>query len=319
MMNTPSISGSITTTEYLAEDLSATSNPQSSPTSLPRPATEYLYSNDTSNYMDRNNPEIRQAKKQLLKEAYSPMKRRQELLCFGLFLILLPTAVLNIFIALFNSITFTLFTSIVLGTFGGLLLADFMSGLVHWTADTWGNLEWPIIGKTLLRSFREHHVAPSAMCNHDIVETNSDNLMMILLPLFLLCRSQVSPVWFEVFFYCFWLSACVGIALTNQIHKWTHTYRPPAMVVWLQSTGLILTKENHLIHHRPNFDGYYCITTGWLNPILEKTKFWKKLEKVVSALTGLVPREDDYRWTGLVAETPDVVKKYIQRSTQQLK
>jgi len=38
------------------------------------------------------------------------------------------------------------------------------------------------------------------------------------------------------------------------------------------------------------------------------------LEAVVSRLTGLVPREDDYKWTGLVADSPDVVKKYIDKN-----
>jgi len=124
----------------------------------------------------------------------------------------------------------------------------------------------------------------------------------------------ISLSWQDVFCYSMWLFGSIGVALTNQIHQWAHTYRPPTIVVWLQNSGIILAKENHLIHHRPAFDGYYCITTGWMNPVLEKIKFWKFMENIVSRLTGLVPREDDYKWTGLVDDTPDVVKKYLQNT-----
>jgi len=278
--------------------------------------------------MDKNNPEIRQAKKQLLKDAYSPMKRRQEIFCTILFLLFLPAATLNVSVTMIKTFSdggsvIPYVLPIFVGIITGLLIADFMSGLVHWAADTWGNLEWPFVGRTFIRSFREHHVAPSAMCNHDFVETNGDNLMAILLPLYLLVRTDIlrnstdgiSPYWFDVFTYCFWLSAAVGVAFTNQFHQWSHTYRPPTVVTWLQKSGIILPKDNHLIHHRPAFDGYYCITTGWLNPVLEKTRFWKGLEALVSKATGLIPREDDYKWTGLVDEAPDAVKKYIQETS----
>ncbi len=65
-----------------------------------------------------------------------------------------------------------------------------------------------------------------------------------------------------------WTVICFWTLLTNQIHKWSHTYKPPALVIMAQNCGLILSRKNHGVHHRPPFDKYYCITNGWLNPVL---------------------------------------------------
>ena len=40
----------------------------------------------------------------------------------------------------------------------GMAMADLTSGLVHWTADSWGSETWPLIGRRFLRPFRVHGV-----------------------------------------------------------------------------------------------------------------------------------------------------------------
>ena len=53
----------------------------------------------------------------------------------------------------------------------------------------------------------------------------------------------------------------------------------------------------HSRHHRPPFDKDYCIFNGWMNPILRPIDFWKRTERLITAVTGAVPRADDADWT----------------------
>jgi ubiquitin-conjugating enzyme E2 variant len=213
------------------------------------------------------------------------------------------------------------FWALIIGFIGAMLFADFMSGLVHWLADTWGTLETPIVGNNFIRSFREHHIDPVAMTRHDIFETNGDNAFLTLLTLYFMCRREIPyhrgiPDGWEYTQLCFWTFSCLWVALTNQIHKWAHTYKPPAFVVILQNCGLILSRKQHGIHHKPPFDKYYCITNGWMNKPLEIIHFWRGLERIISQLTGWKPREDDHKWTGLLPENPAIVQRTLQKNQQ---
>jgi len=100
------------------------------------------------------------------------------------------------------------------------------------------------------------------------------------------------------FFVCSFFSLLVlWISFTNQIHKWAHTYKPPAFIAFLQRWHIILESKGHQRHHSRPYDENYCITTGWLNPVLQRIDLWKRLEKVISYYTGALPRQDDAAWT----------------------
>ena len=99
-------------------------------------------------------------------------------------------------------------------------------------------------------------------------------------------------------FDCFLFSLAVFVMLTNQIHKWSHTYfGAPWWVEKLQNWHIILPKKHHRIHHVSPHETYFCITTGWLNYPLELIRFWQVAEQIIEKITGIAPRSDDLKWT----------------------
>jgi plasmanylethanolamine desaturase len=195
----------------------------------------------------------------------------------------------------------------------GFILADFTSGFVHWLADTWGRTDMPVIGKALLRPFREHHVDQKAMTHHDYVETNGANCM-ISVPWAIGAAAMPydsSSAWYawSLFFSVSIASMIFFVMMTNQIHKWAHMVGPdddrcPRLVQWLQKAHLILPPEHHQIHHTAPFNNYYSITTGWLNWPFMKIGFYRGLERFGTAVFGAIPRQDDIGIDAALAIAP---------------
>jgi plasmanylethanolamine desaturase len=170
------------------------------------------------------------------------------------------------------------------------LAADFISGFVHFLADNFGSSEMPVLGPGFIGAFREHHEDPKGITRHDFIDTNGNN-SLVSLP-FMLLVWLVVPIETTVggyFFGAFFLLLCLAVFLTNQFHKWAHTEDPPPFAVWLQRRGLILSKEHHDIHHASPYDTYYCITVGFWNPLLDRTRFFEQTERL---LRRIVPGAD---------------------------
>jgi ubiquitin-conjugating enzyme E2 variant len=171
----------------------------------------------------------------------------------------------------------------------GLVLADFVSGVVHWMADTWGSESTPWVGPRFVRPFRIHHSDPLAMLRGDFFETNG-NTALLALPLLLaaLALPQGKPA--GRFAAVLLVALCSFGFATNQIHKWAHMGEPPWVTRWLQRRGLILAPQHHEVHHTAPFATHYCTTTGWCNGLLASTGFFPALERWIASLTGLTPR-----------------------------
>jgi ubiquitin-conjugating enzyme E2 variant len=162
----------------------------------------------------------------------------------------------------------------------GIVLGDFVSGIVHWAADSYGTEETPVIGQSLVKPFRLHHVYPRDITTHGLVETTG-NVCILAVPVFGACLYLMwllpdsGLLAFSV--VCFALTAAATVA-TNQFHKWAHQESPSAFARWLQRKRLVLEPAHHKLHHTQPFNMNYCITNGWLNPVLNKLKFFRRLE-----------------------------------------
>jgi hypothetical protein len=166
----------------------------------------------------------------------------------------------------------------------GYLIADFISGLVHWAGDTIGDESTPFLGKNFVTPFRYHHVDPKDITRHDFIETNGNNCIVVVTPLasaYLLLPRETT-----FGFFCATLMGFIAlfIVATNQFHKWAHTDEPPRFAAWLQRWGLILSTDHHDVHHAQPHDQQYCITVGWMNPLLNRVRFFRAVEAVIAAV-----------------------------------
>lgn len=170
----------------------------------------------------------------------------------------------------------------------GYLGADFASGVVHWLGDTYGDEDTPLLGANFIKPFRDHHVYPTDIVEHDWVEVNGNNSIVLglyMVPVAIFVTDPTSI--FQFFVLTMSVSLTMGVFMTNQFHKWSHMEDPPRSVAIMQDWGLILGREHHNVHHTSPYDTYYCITCGWLNPVLRRIQFFETIEGILRRLFGV--------------------------------
>jgi len=159
----------------------------------------------------------------------------------------------------------------------GLLTADVATGMVHWLADTYGSVDLPIIGKTLLRPFRYHHVDPVAMCRGSIYQTSGSNHMAVSphASWLLYCLYEFKGAEYEelstYLYYVYLFVTMTFIAFTNLFHRWSHMHKPPKYVSFLQATPFVISKAHHRCEKSIDPDiaritpGLHCCTSFLVN------------------------------------------------------
>jgi ubiquitin-conjugating enzyme E2 variant len=237
--------------------------------------------------MRRRSLDIRHRDRKALREGYSPAVRRFEIASIVLYCCAMAWLLRGL-APLAGRYPWLMASAFMTG----FVLADFVSGFVHWLADTWGSPDVPIIGQALIRPFREHHVDQKEITRHDFIETNGNNCFISIVPAVGAALIPLDDA-VNVFAATAIFSVTLWVLFTNQFHKWAHLDAPPRWVALLQRLNLVLPRDHHAVHHTAPYAKYYCITVGWLNEPLHRLRFFQTLERIVTATTGVVPREDD--------------------------
>ena len=157
-----------------------------------------------------------------------------------------------------------------LGVPVGFFAADIVSGLVHWFCDTYFQPDTTLIGPMLIAPFRQHHLDPTLLGRHGVLECNGNNCLAAL-PL--LAVGALGPCDFarpgNALGIGFLAAASLTLCVTNQIHAWAHASSAPRVVRWFQRCGILLAPERHARHHDGSHKRAYAVVSGWSNRWLD--------------------------------------------------
>lgn len=168
------------------------------------------------------------------------------------------------------------------------LLADFISGVVHWWEDR------AIIGVSrfaFINSVRadneRHHKQPGYFLKltwWENINTTAPAAWALSTLLFLSHAPLILVLTFAF------------LGLGNLVHRWAHEpkSRLPRVIRAAQFIGLFASNFQHGQHHflngkvlsREESRRRYCVMSDWLNPALDRLKFFQALEWGLSHSTS---------------------------------
>lgn len=173
----------------------------------------------------------------------------------------------------------------ILKLFFTVILADLVSGLVHWLEDAYARPGMPLLGQVAEDNLL-HHARPRAFLARSWWESSRDLLLLGLLVLWVALVTHAFSAWLLLFVFL--------TVNANQVHKWAHQgpRENPRLVTWLQRLRVLQTPREHARHHRGSKQSHYCVLTNVLNPVLERIGLWTSLEAIILRLTGVRRRND---------------------------
>jgi len=183
------------------------------------------------------------------------------------------------------------------------LVVDWISGLVHWCEDTYGSPSTPFVGRRITKPNLRHHFNPRSFV-HNSWFASAELLLWA-------CAFALLVAWSLGRLGPMVVVAAILGANANQVHKWSH--RTPAengrIVGALQRVGVLQSPRHHQRHHLGARNSHYCVLTNLLNPVLDRCRFWRGLERVIASTVGLTPRNDDALLAAVLRDEPDFLSR----------
>lgn len=151
------------------------------------------------------------------------------------------------------------------------LLADAMSGLVHWVMDKRLRVHGePDTFLQFVAADNElHHTNPGSIAKFTILQNMGSSLTAAPISFCLWATGAPTFLWLAFTFLLF----------GNVVHRWAHAplAETPRIVQLLQRLGIFQSKQHHFQHHytmgrrnaRAQSSRRYCVMSNFINPLLE--------------------------------------------------
>lgn len=168
-------------------------------------------------------------------------------------------------------------------TVASWIVADFGSGVLHWSVDNYGNGRTPIMG-SIIAAFQGHHSAPWTITQRGF----ANNVYKLCIPFGVVPMALITAIAgpFTAFFFTLF---CVFEIFSQEFHKWSHMTKGecPRWANWLQSVGLTVARRPHALHHMEPFDGNYCIISGVCNKFIDESGLFRRMEHFIYKMNGV--------------------------------
>lgn len=155
------------------------------------------------------------------------------------------------------------------------ILADFITGMIHWWEDTYGNPNWPIIGKYIVVPNLDHHRNPRSLLKGTYWNRINTSFY---------AASVVAVILWMCGYNSWQLDLCLFFSCQgNEIHAIAHRSDKEngKFIKILQKLGIIQSRHSHGWHHRAPYETNFCVMTEFLNPILNRIHFWERIEFII--------------------------------------